>query len=350
MARGKTRGSLARLKRKITIAGGGLAGLSLAHGLRMRDIPVTVLEAGHYPRHRVCGEFISGVSTETLANLGILPLFDDAIRHRTLSWHQLGRPLHVDKLPVPALGISRHVLDERLRQRVEAAGGEIHTGTRARPKPAEGLVWAAGRRPQTGKWLGLKAHVRGVPTTADLEMHAGLNGYAGLAGVEDGWLNVCGLFRIDRAISARGGDLLPAYLEAGGNHGLAGLLRRAEWRHDSFSAVAGFALGRQKIPPGLLCLGDSESMIPPFTGNGMSMAFQAAERAVGPLAAWSTGELPWCEVRNELRISLRKRFQRRLAISSMLHHVLLDPAGQSLLRSLASARALPFQPMLALVR
>ena len=55
----------------ITIVGGGLAGLTLGIGLRRRGVPVTVWEAGHYPRHRVCGEFISGRGQETLSRLGL---------------------------------------------------------------------------------------------------------------------------------------------------------------------------------------------------------------------------------------------------------------------------------------
>ena len=43
----------------VTIIGGGLAGLTLGIGLRQRNVPVTIREAGQYPRHRVCGEFIS---------------------------------------------------------------------------------------------------------------------------------------------------------------------------------------------------------------------------------------------------------------------------------------------------
>ena len=39
----------------IRIAGGGLAGLSLGIALRLRQVPVVVHEALHYPRHRVCG-------------------------------------------------------------------------------------------------------------------------------------------------------------------------------------------------------------------------------------------------------------------------------------------------------
>jgi menaquinone-9 beta-reductase len=350
MAWGKARGSIAAVKHEITIAGGGLAGLSLAVALRIREVPVTVLEAGDYPRHRVCGEFISGVSRETLTALGIADLFEDAHRHRTLAWHGGGRLLHRTSFRDPALGISRYLLDERLRQRVESLGGIVKTGVRALPQPRDGFAWTAGRRPRKSPWLGLKAHVKLPPLTADLEMHAGTNGYAGLAGVEDGWTNVCGLFRTDRSLPATSRELLPAYLAAGGQAALADLVRRSEWRVNSFSAVAGFQLGRQPPVPGLLTLGDAESMIPPFTGNGMSMAFQAAECATEPLTAWSHGELAWQAAVEGIQTAVRRRFRRRLTTARILHQRVLDPNSQSLIHILSTARLLPFQPLLALIR
>jgi len=338
------------LKREITIAGGGLAGLSLAIALRQHDVPVTVLEAGSYPRHRVCGEFISGVTHETLVNLGIAGIFQDALRHRTLSWHDQGKRFYQGRLSEPALGISRLLLDDRLRELFEEMGGVLKTGTRVRAEPQEGFVWAAGRRATKGRWLGLKAHVRGIPMSADLEMHSGTNGYAGLAGIEDDWINVCGLFKIDRSIEAKGPDLLPAYLEAGSNRVLAAALRAATWREGSFSAVAGFELGRQPAIPGVVCLGDAESMIPPFTGNGMSMAFQSAEIAIQPLLAWAENTGPWDTVGERIASDLRKRFRRRLATAGTLHHVILHPTGRKLLRTLSATRLLPFRPALSLVR
>ena len=59
----------------ISIIGGGLAGLTLGIGLRRRGIPVTVREASHYPRHRVCGEFISGRGQDVLVRLSLHETF-----------------------------------------------------------------------------------------------------------------------------------------------------------------------------------------------------------------------------------------------------------------------------------
>lgn len=60
------------MSKRVTIVGGGLAGLTLGIGLRQRGVPVIVCEAGRYPRHRVCGEFISGRGQATLARFGLL--------------------------------------------------------------------------------------------------------------------------------------------------------------------------------------------------------------------------------------------------------------------------------------
>jgi menaquinone-9 beta-reductase len=168
--------------------------------------------------------------------------------------------------------------------------------------------------------------------------------------VEAGWTNVCGLFRLDRSLSAHGSGLLAAYLGAGGNHHLADAIRASSLREGSFSAVAGFQLGKQPPIPGVLTLGDAESMIPPFTGNGMSMAFQAAECALAPLTAWSRGEAAWQTTIHTVQTALRRKFHRRLAIASMLHRVMLESSGRNLIHHLATANLLPFRPILSLVR
>eukprot|EP00903_Cladosiphon_okamuranus_P003907 g3905.t1 len=282
------------LPKEITIIGGGLTGLSLAVALRGHGIPVELHEAGTYPRHRVCGEFISGVKQQTLETLGIDHLLADAQRHTGVAWFGGDTRLSHRKLPRPALAISRHALDERLFETAKSLGANVLESSRRKPGVnAPGQVWCAGRRPTNGQWIGLKAHVRNLPTISDLEMHSGPVGYLGVTSVENGWSNVCGLFRIDRSIKAKHHALLPAYLRKNGNHRLSGRLSDADWKPESFTAVAGFKLGLQSPIPHVLSLGDSHSIIPPFTGNGMSMAFQSAEAALPELVKFSRSQQDW---------------------------------------------------------
>ena len=350
MARGAARASFPRLTGVVTIAGGGLAGLSLAAGLRLRGIPVEVHEAGSYPRHRVCGEFISGVKPETLQSLGILHAFDGSFACSTVEWSRGGKKIHEDRLPEPAMGISRHRLDQRLRDHVVVAGGIVNERSRLSREPRDGLVWAAGRIPSKSPWVGLKCHFLQLEMKADLEMHLGTNGYVGLAKVEDGRVNVCGLFHVDRSRRTTGAGLLIDYLRAGGNELLAKRMEAAAADPESFSAVAGFELGRQAAEPGLCVLGDAESMIPPFTGNGMSMAFEAAAITLDPLEKWSRGGMEWDDCVAEISSRLRLRFRRRLAAAQALHPVLLHSGGRHLIEAMARARILPFRPLLSLVR
>jgi menaquinone-9 beta-reductase len=333
------------LSETITITGGGLTGLSLAIGLRNRGVPVVLYEAGFYPRHRVCGEFISGVSRETLEVLGIAELFSDAGRHRSVAWFTGDRHTRDHVLTEPALAISRYVLDDRLQKLAVEVGVDSRMGSRRKMEPHKsGEVWTAGRKPVKGEWIGLKAHVRGMNTRARLEMHSGPGGYLGVTPVEDGWYNVCGLFRIDRGIEARQEELLGAYLFGNGNKELAKRIEMAEWREGSFSAVAGFALGLQKPTMGVLSLGDSYAIIPPFTGNGMSMAFQSAEIAMPHLRGFSDGSMTWLDACGLIQRELTRRFGKRLVSARMLHPLLFHSVAGSLLKYA------PLKPILSLIR
>jgi flavin-dependent dehydrogenase len=335
----------------IEIAGGGLVGLSLGIALRLRGVAVVVREAGSYPRHRVCGEFVSGVDDAVLERLGVAGCFAGHLPRRTLCWHSHGKLVVEDALPVPARAISRHLLDARLAEKFTSLGGLLETGARVATTPGEGRVWAAGRpKLASATRIGLKAHVRGIDLRADLEMHSGRNGYAGLTAVEGGWTNVCGIFRVDRKIAARGPDLLPAYLEAGGNPALARALRAAEWRDGSFSAVAGFEPGIQPGRAGELCLGDAAQMIPPFTGNGMSMAFETADAAIDPLTDWASGHLSWQAACNAVQRAISRRFRKRMVTAAWIEPIITREAACAVLGGLAALRLLPFRRMVALVR
>jgi flavin-dependent dehydrogenase len=313
----------------IQIIGGGLAGLTLGIALRKREIPVTIFEAGNYPRHRVCGEFVSGHGLEIINALGLKDKFLDAgaIEARSSTFFS-GKPgLPVRQLPSPALCLSRFVMDKLLADEFQNLGGELRAGARWQDELGEGIVHASGRKSQPvangWRWFGLKAHARNVFPVADLEMHVFKNGYVGICKLAAGEVNVCGLFRRNGSESSQshGFDLLR------GNPGtiLHERLAHAEFDEKSFCSVAGLSLKPHRASEkSEVCIGDALTMIPPVTGNGMSLAFESAQLAVEPLAAFSRGEIAWNDAREKIARACDEQFSRRLRWASRLQQFLLS--------------------------
>src|SRR6266550_2243239 len=116
----------------ITIVGGGLAGLALGIGLRQRNIPATVWETGHYPRHRVCGEFLSGQGLEVVDRFGLREIFNAAgsITAQTAAFNSASLEGVPRRLPSPALCLSRFAMDALLAQEFQRLGGDLKTDAR----------------------------------------------------------------------------------------------------------------------------------------------------------------------------------------------------------------------------
>jgi 2-polyprenyl-6-methoxyphenol hydroxylase-like FAD-dependent oxidoreductase len=331
------------VSKPIQIIGGGLAGLTLGIGLRQQAVPVTIQEAGKYPRHRVCGEFISGRGQASLTRLGLRERLEKAgaIPARTAAFFTTTRSTAPRLLPASAICLSRFVLDDLLASEFRRLGGKLIISQRWEDDSfGEGIVRATGRRARTqpgdDRWFGLKIHARNVPLTADLEMHVSPEGYVGLGKINGGEVNVCGLFR------RRAGGFSPdknarEFLRGKTGSPLHQRLAAAEFDEHSFCAVAGLSLrpqraaGRHEI-----CVGDAITMIPPVTGNGMSMAFESAELAIHPLAAWSRGGISWLSARSQIAGTCDERFTSRLRWAKCLQPVMLLPVLQNPLITFAS--------------
>jgi len=329
-------------QKPIQIVGGGLAGLALGLGLRRREIPATIYEAGNYPRHRVCGEFISGRGQQTLARLGLREMLEHAgaVGANTAAFFSETKSTPPRALPAGAICLSRFTLDAALAERFRETGGELLAGRRLAESFGEGVVRATGRRAQAGengsRWFGLKVHARNVLLAADLEMHVSPLGYVGVCKINGGEVNVCGLFR-RRANENAVPQNWREWLRGRPGSPLNRRLAPAEFEENSFCAVAGLSLRpRQAASRAEICVGDAITMIPPVTGNGMSMAFESAELAVEPLAAWSRGEISWAEARQKIAHRCDAAFARRLVWAKWLQHLILTPSLQNPLIALAS--------------
>ena len=360
--------------RTITIVGGGLAGLTLGIGLRRQGIPVTIWEAGRYPRHRVCGEFISGRGQETLARLGLREhlIQAGAITSNTAMFLSGNTTSPARPLPKPALCLSRFVLDALLAKVFRGLAGELRENERWRDNTfGPGVVRANGRRAQAAStgwhWFGLKVHARNLPLQADLEMHTFEDGYVGLTRLPNDEVDVCGLFRRPsngKESSIRGAvgtprPTIPTKLRRGWQEPLAKnsafklctRLSGASFDETSACSVGGLSLSPQRaVTQSELSIGDSLTMTPPVTGNGMSMAFESAELAIQPLASYSRGDLDWAEASRTIAQACDRAFARRLAWARWLQWMMFAPIFKGPMAALVLRSNLLWQMMFANTR
>ena len=115
----------------VAIAGGGLAGGSLALRLARAGLRVVLLDASAFPREKLCGEFLSPECWGVLRRLGL----DHAVReagYEAIGRMRLttpsGRVLEAS-IPgaetQPGIGMSRGVLDHLIVAEAAAAGVDV---------------------------------------------------------------------------------------------------------------------------------------------------------------------------------------------------------------------------------
>lgn len=294
--------------REVTIIGGGVAGLSLGLMLARNQRQVRIIEAGNYPRHKVCGEFLSGAGIEILNSMD-LPLNVTFARSVLFA---SGKSIAIKQLPSPAVCLSRYQLDHALAKAFMEAGGKLQTNTRWTNGFAN-VIRATGRLIQKSssgwRYLGLKAHALNVTLEADLELYFGRDYYVGLCRIEEGKVNVCGLFR---SKSVWEGNPLER-LRASANR-----LEQAKFIEESFCSVAGFAF-QEELGTNDISIGDAFGMIPPFTGNGLSIALESAAIAAQHLDD------------GDINQALRKAFSSRVRTAKLLQKGMFSAAGIKLL-------------------
>lgn len=291
------------------IVGGGLAGGAAAALLASAGARPLVLERESAPRHKICGEFLSGEAQAHLAALGLdlAPLGGVPIDRVRLA---SGAGSVESALPFTALGLTRLTLDEALLRHAERLGAKVERGLAVRSLEAGRVVTSAGdvaaptvllasgkhdvrgaRRETAGAiggLIGFKSHFRLSPAQAaalsgSVELVLFEGGYAGLQMVEGGVANLCLLVRAERYDAV--GKTWPALLAA--------LLREPHLERRLGDAVCVFErpVTIYDVPygflhragpadlPGVFRLGDQAAVIPSFSGDGMAMALHSGRLA-----------------------------------------------------------------------
>lgn len=337
------------MMRPVEIVGGGLAGLGLGLGLRAQGVPVTIYESGTYPRHRVCGEFITGLDLGTCQSLQIECFMQKAQPAHSVTWFESNGKTVRHTLPEPARRLSRFSLDQDMAGRFSAQGGNLVTHTRAEISARAGRVICSGRLPDVrSPWIGLKQHFLELELQDDLEIHFGRNAYVGLTRVENDCVNVCGLFPRHQR-NKKHANTLVDHIEAAGLRVLAERLLEATAIEESSCAVAGLDYGNKKPPSSEPNLGDCHGLIPPFTGHGMTIALQSAALATDTISRWSQGEIEWDEAATTLQRQIRRHLHKRIFAARLAHPWLLAPGKRQLVFFLSRCGLLPFSPLYKLL-
>ena len=109
----------------VIIVGGGLAGLTSAIHLSTRKKRVLLIEKNEYPKHKVCGEYISNEVLPYLNSLGIKPINEGAKQITKVHISTTKSNLIKGELPLGGFGMSRYFLDNLLVKKAHLNGVQI---------------------------------------------------------------------------------------------------------------------------------------------------------------------------------------------------------------------------------
>lgn len=354
------------------VIGGGPGGSAAARELAAAGWETIVLERRAFPRHKVCGEFLSPEAKTTLRELGLedtvnglSPVRIERVRLSAAG----GRPLDVP-LPGAALGISRRELDAALLDGARRAGAEVREGIRAAGIRREGGIyavdtqgdgtagtvharvvvgaWGAGARKafadpraaRTGasRLLGVKVHFEGIPVIPVTELYAFRGGYLGLSPVPGGRVNAAALLD-PRAFSGGESSALAWIAAAARRHPeLARRLEGARPVPGTEAAVSPVMLDRRPLAwSGCPLVGDAALRIPPLCGDGMSIALRSGLVCARLADRRLRGDITDDAWRREYERFFRRECAGALRLGRLLQTVLGRPGAARLLLAIGHA-------------
>lgn len=342
---------------QVCIIGGGLAGLTSAIHLGKNNIEVILLEKHHYPRHKVCGEYISNEVLPYLRYLSVDVFKKHAKRISTLRLsHQNGQVIE-QKLPLGGFGMSRYALDDLLAKKATAEGADIifeeaksisYTDDKFKVETenlciqADFVIAAHGKRAVIDKtlnrkfinnktpWIGIKAHYKtGNFNPEHVELHNFLGGYCGLSMVENGRINLCYLvhqhqFKKFRSIADFNANGLTK------NPYLAEFLKSSDPVFEKHLGIAQISFqNKPSVENHILYAGDAAGLIHPLCGNGMAMAIHSAKLVSEQIIDFYTNHLTRTKVERNYAKHWEHTFRKRLTYGKFIQKILLNQSLSS---------------------
>ena len=327
----------------VLIIGGGLAGLTNAIHLSKENVKVLLIEKNNYPKHKVCGEYISNEVLPYLFSLDIDPFKFGA---QKITRFLLSTPKSKSieaKLPLGGFGISRYTLDAALAKKAQENGvhiikdtvSDIHfsndcfqVSTKSKQHfIAEVVIGAYGKRDAIDKklkrnfiknespFVAVKTHVKGYFPRDLVALHNFNGGYCGVSKVENDVINLCYITSYKSFKKFKNIEEFQQNVVFKNNH-LNEIFKNTEPIFSKPLTISQVSFSQKEpVENHIIMSGDTAGMIHPLCGNGMSMAIRSAQFASNLIIAYINGNIA---SRNELESQYRKawnnEFKKRLKV------------------------------------
>lgn len=323
----------------LIVVGAGPAGSACAITAARAGAKVLLLEKDHFPRQKVCGEFVSPES------LSLLHGFLEDGRFKSCPQVVSSRIFLDNKtlvIPVSpaAQSIPRFDLDPALFAAAQNAGVAAHEGvavtevqrdgafqvrTSEHTYSARAVVNASGRWSKLTqfdvagkeKWIGLKAHFTepSPPQTVDLYFFPG--GYCGVTPVDANSVNACAMVRVDAAHTLE--DVFTKEPR---------LFQRSRAWQPLFPPVTTSPLyfrEPETESDGMFLAGDAAGFIDPFAGDGISLALQSGTLVAQSIVPFLRGAISLEQARQQYHAAYRERFAPAFRNAARLRSALAAP-------------------------
>jgi flavin-dependent dehydrogenase len=303
----------------VIIVGGGLAGLTSAIHLSTRKKRVLLIEKNEYPKHKVCGEYISNEVLPYLNSLGINPINEGAKQITKVHISTTKSNLIKGELPLGGFGMSRYFLDNLLVKKAHLNGVQILKDTvdsihfkkdsftittkSSGVFQSKITIGAFGKRSSLDQkmkrkfiqkkspYLAVKIHVKGVFPENLVALHNFKGGYCGVSKVEDNAINVCYIteyrsFKKHKNIT----DFQEQVVFK--NKHLRKIFKETSPVFEKPLTISQVSFQtKNPVEDHIIMCGDTAGMIHPLCGNGMGMAISSAQLASIRILQFLNGEI-----------------------------------------------------------
>lgn len=340
-----------KTKSKIVIVGAGLAGLTAAIHLSKLGYSIILIEKNSFPKHKVCGEYISNEVLPYLDWLGVNPDILNPTKIDSLLFSTTkGKTINA-KLPLGGFGISRYAFDLYLFEKAKAQHCEIIQETVTDIHFSKGVftihlsnnitliadivIGAFGKRSNIDQklqrnfikkkspWLAVKAHYKGEFPNDLVGLHNFKGGYCGVSKVENDVINICYLADYETFQRYKNIEEYQSKVVSQ-NPLLQSIFENTIPIFEKPLTISQICFDKKEpVDQHILMIGDSVGLIHPLCGNGMAMAIRSAKIVSELVDDYSLNNIQSRkELEQQYTQKWNKNFKSRLRIGRILGEIL----------------------------